>query len=83
MSQKGKKEIDPSKLPCLMVSYNEVKRKDEMRKPSVYCNFRCKGCGWNPEEAHRRMETGKFVKRGKVRTLVFRGLYDELLRPRP
>lgn len=78
-----RKRDDPTTLPCVMVCYDEVKRKDELRKPNVYCSFACDRCGWNPEEAQRRMETGKFVKRGKVRTLVFRGLYDELLHPGP
>lgn len=29
--------------------------------PAVDCDLDCKHCGWNPEEAKRRMETGHFV----------------------
>lgn len=37
--------MDPRTLPCAMLEFNEIKRKDELRKPSVHCSFACDICG--------------------------------------
>lgn len=76
-----RKRGHPTDYPCHFTRWDDVKNKDVPDVPAVNCNRNCMTCAWNPEEAERRLKTGKFVKHGKVRTLVFRGLYDELLHP--
>lgn len=46
--------------PC-GYSYVNEKGKTITEHPAVDCSTNCKHCGWNPEEAKRRMETGRFV----------------------
>lgn len=46
--------------PCGMKSLD--RRGNEVTEwPGVDCEMNCKHCGWNPEEAKRRIETGHFV----------------------
>ena len=45
--------------------------KTNIEYPSVDCNLDCRHCGWNPNEARRRMQTGAFVTKNGVRSLHY------------
>lgn len=65
-------------VPCLYTSWNDEKGKEEIRPPSVDCRMHCRDCGFNPEEAARRLREGTFVEKDGVHTLVFKPLKGEL-----
>ena len=47
--------------PCVYLSYNKDKARWEETAPAIDCGFRCEGCGFDPKEQKRRMETGGWV----------------------
>ena len=47
--------------PCEYEFYEEKKQKNVTSWPAVDCDYDCLHCGWNPEEAKRRMKEGYFT----------------------
>jgi len=59
-------------VPCLYLHWNDKKQHDELWAPAIECTRNCEGCGFDPAEKKRRLETGKFVEEGGIKKLVFK-----------
>lgn len=64
---------DLSTLPCAFIAWSESQQKDVLvKKAHVDCNRDCKRCGFSADEQARRLEQGRWVSRGPIRTLMFK-----------
>ena len=48
-------------VPCLFLKKRFNAKSDELYPPAVDCSMDCEGCGFDPSEKQRRLETGKWV----------------------
>lgn len=62
--------------PCTYQHYSEIRKRMEILTPAVDCSMDCDTCGFNPWEQSRRLEEGHFVKRGRVKKLIFKPYKD-------
>ena len=59
--------------PCSSVQWSEARQRDVLYETVVFhCRKKCEICGFNPDEAARRLREGKFLtNRRGGRTLHF------------
>lgn len=61
--------------PCLFLEWSKSKGRWEPCAPAVDCSFDCQGCGFDPAEKERRLETGEWVfDENGVKHLLFKSV---------